>query len=708
MTKTQYIQQFQPFSAKSIQNTLSLFEKDNTIAFIARYRKDATENLNEIQIELIQKLALQFDLVQKRKEFILSSIKEQNALEENLEQKIQNSYDLNELEDFYLPFKKKRKTKADLAIENGLLPLAKIIRGQQSTNIEIIAKNYCNQHYKTIEEVLNATSDILCQWIVEDAFFRKVIRGRFQQQAQLSTKVVTAKQNEVDALKYERYFFWNEPLRKVASHRLLALLRAQEEGFIKITIAIDATSIIDFIKERINKHPKQKLHFTLEQAITNAYKKHLAPSIAKEVLEDFKTKADVKSIALFSENLSQLLLTAPLGEKRVLAIDPGFKTGCKIVCLDANGNLLHNETIFPHAPQKETVLASKKIKSLTSSYKIEAIAIGNGTASRETENFIQKIAFDKPLEVFVVSEAGASVYSASKIARNEFPAYDVTVRGAISIGRRLQDPLAELVKIEPKAIGVGQYQHDVNQQLLKDALDQTVTNCVNKIGVNVNTASLYLLSYISGIGEKLAQNIIEYRNANGGFKNRNDLKKVPRLGEKAFHQAAAFVRITNSSEILDSSSVHPEAYAVVYKMANQLGITIKELIGNTEFLNKINPENFTNENFGILYIKDIVKELEKPGLDPRKQTNFLIFDKNLKTIEQVEIGKIYNGIINNITHFGCFVDFGIKENGLIHISNLNSGFVSDVCEIVKLHQHVKVKVLSVDFVKKQIQLSLVV
>jgi uncharacterized protein len=694
MDKIQYIKQQLAVSEQSIKSTLELFSEDCTIPFIARYRKDYTGNLDEVQVEQIQKFSIQFDTIVKRKEAVLASIEEQGQLTDLLKEKIIQSFDLNEIEDIYLPFKKKRKTKADVARENGLEPLAKIIMAQKRDDLTYSAEKFLNSQVNSSESVLQGARDIIAEWVNENIYVRKTLRRKFQRQSEISTKVVKAKKEEEAAQKYEQYFDWNEPLHKTASHRLLAMLRAVNEGFVKIDISIDKEEALLFIEEAIVKYPHhEQTAKQIKQAIADAYKRLLEPAISNEVLQEYKLKADLQSIGVFSDNLSQLLLAAPLGEKRVLAIDPGFKTGCKVVCIDENGNLLYNETIFPHAPQKDTAMASKKIRSMANSYKIEAIAIGNGTASRETEFFIQKIAFDKPIQVFVVSEAGASVYSASKIAREEFPNYDVTVRGAVSIGRRLQDPLAELVKIEPKSIGVGQYQHDVDQTLLKQELDNVVMRCVNKVGINLNTASHSLLSYVSGIGEKLAENIVKYRAENGAFPNRKELKKVPRLGEKAYQQAAAFVRVLNSDFVLDNSAVHPEAYPLVEKMAKDLKVNTEQLIGNKSLIQQIDPNQYTSSLFGIHYIHDLLKELEKPGLDPRKKAKVLEFDPSLRTINDVEVGKVYNGIVNNITNFGCFVDIGIKESGLVHISQLKEGFVSDVNGVVKLHQHVVVKVL---------------
>ena len=708
MDKIQFIQQNISIQEKQINAVLQLLSEDCTIPFIARYRKDKTGNLGEVEIEQIQKLSKNFDEIQKRKESVLKSIEEQEKLTPELRAKIEQSFDLQEIEDLYLPFKKRRKTKADAAKEKGLEPLAKIIMAQKNGDIEQTAQNYLNKEVSSVEEALQGTRDIIAEWINENIFIRKNLRRIFQRKAVISSKVVKTKKEEEEAQKYAQYFDWSEPLNKIPSHRLLAMLRAEKEGFIKVSIDIDKEEILTFMEGSLVKTASPSCAEQIILAAQDAYKRLLEPSISNEILQEAKIKADEKAISIFSENLTQLLLASPLGEKRILAIDPGYRTGCKVVCLDEKGDLLHNETIYPHVPQKETAIAMKKIRSMVEAYHIEAISIGNGTASRETEFFIKKIAFDRPLQVFVVSEAGASVYSASKIARDEFPDYDITVRGAVSIGRRLSDPLAELVKIDPKSIGVGQYQHDVDQTLLKEELDSTVVKCVNSVGININTASKSLLSYVSGIGEKLAENIVAYRTENGAFVDRNQIKKVPRLGEKAFQQAAAFIRIKDGKNPLDNSSVHPEAYKIVEKMAKDLGIKTIDLIANEEKIKQIAPEKYTIEDIGILGIKDILKELLKPGLDPRKTSKVFEFDPNIKTFEDLKTGMILPGIVSNITAFGCFVDIGIKENGLVHISQLKDGFVSDPSEVVKLHQQVKVKIIEIDTERKRIALSMVI
>lgn len=706
MTTVEFIQKQLNISEKSINNTLQLLSEDCTIPFISRYRKDKTGNLDEIQIEQISKISKQFDEIVKRKESILKSIEEQNALTPELQQRIEESFDIQELEDLYLPYKKRKKTKADTAKEKGLEPLAKIIMSQKSNDILFLASKYLNDEVNSEEEALQGARDIMAEWINENMYVRKNLRRLFQRKAVVTSKVVKAKKDEEEAQKFSQYFEWEESLSRTPSHRLLAMLRAEAEGFVKTNVGIDKDEAIDFIEKAIIKSNNESSE-QIALAIKDSYKRLLEPAISNEALQEAKEKADKKAIEIFSENLSQLLLAPPLGEKRILAIDPGYRSGCKVVCLDEKGDLLHNETLYPHAPQNESGMAMKKIRSMVNAYNIEAISIGNGTASRETEFFIKKIAFDKPLQVFVVSEAGASVYSASKIARDEFPSYDVTVRGAVSIGRRLSDPLAELVKIDAKSIGVGQYQHDVDQTQLKNELDSTVMKCVNSVGINLNTASKSLLSYVSGIGEKMAENIVNYRTENGAFEDRKQLKKVPRLGEKAFQQAAAFVRITNATNPLDNSAVHPEAYEIVEKMAKDLGIKTNELIANKEKIALVKPESYITGEIGILGIKDILKELEKPGLDPRKAAKVFEFDPNVKSIKDLKAGMILPGIVNNITAFGCFVDLGIKESGLVHISQLKEGFVSDVNEVVKLHQHVRVKVTEVDEARKRVQLSMI-
>lgn len=707
MTNIQFISKTVQTPAVNIQNTVQLLEDDCTIPFISRYRKDKTGNLDETIIEQIAKLQKEYETIVKRKETILKSIEEQNALTPELDKKIQQSFDLQELEDFYLPFKKKKKTKADVARENGLQPLAKIIMSQGKDDVDFLATQYLNDNVINEESALQGARDIIAEWINENIYVRKQLRRLFERKATITTKVVKAKKDEPDAQKFNQYFDWSEPLTKAPSHRLLAMLRAENEGFIKFKVEVDIDEAYDIIDELVLKGENPSTSH-MQLAIEDSYKRLLNPAISNEALQEAKAKADTNSIQVFANNLGQLLLAPPLGEKRILAIDPGFRSGCKVVCLDEKGDLLYNETIYPHAPQNETAMAMKKIKSMVNAYNIDAISIGNGTASRETEFFIKKIAFDKPVQVFIVSEAGASVYSASKIAREEFPNYDVTVRGSVSIGRRLSDPLAELVKIDPKAIGVGQYQHDVDQTKLKEELDNTVIRCVNSVGININTASKHLLGYVSGIGEKLAENIVQYRSENGPFEDRKQLKKVPRLGDKAYQQGVAFIRIANAKNPLDNSAVHPEAYPIVEKMAKDLKLSVNDLIANKEKTALIKTENYITPEIGLLTLKDIIKELEKPGLDPRKSAKIFEFDANVKSIKDLKPGMVLPGIVNNITNFGCFVDIGIKESGLVHISQLKAGFVSDVNEVVKLHQHVEVKVTEVDEDRKRIQLSMII
>lgn len=706
MTNILFIKNQTQLTERAIEHTLELLSEGCTIPFIARYRKDKTGNLDEVAIERIAKAQNEYDNICKRKETILSSIEEQGKLTDELRQRIETSFELNELEDLYLPYKKRRKTKGDVAKENGLEPLAKQIMAQRPADLSSLASRYLSDKVTTEAEALQGASDIIAEWINENMFIRRTLRKVFQRKALIVTEVAKGKADEEEAQKYSQYFDWNESLAKAPSHRVLAMLRAEKEGFIKMKVQVDTEETLPFIEKNIIKSSGEIADF-LMKTIKDSYKRLLEPSIANETLQEAKDKADSKAIAVFSENLSQLLLAAPLGEKRILAIDPGYRTGCKVVCLDEKGDLLHHDVIYPHAPQQDTATATKKLRTMVAQYKIEAISIGNGTASRETEAFVKSVAFSQPIEIFVVSEAGASVYSASKIAREEFPNEDVTVRGAVSIGRRLSDPLAELVKIDPKSIGVGQYQHDVNQTLLKEELDTTVMRCVNKVGVNLNTASKSLLSYVSGIGEKMAENIVAYRSANGAFNKREALKKVPRLGDKVYQQAVAFLRIKEGDNPLDNSAVHPEAYPIVHKMAKDLGLPTEKLIGNKKAIATIDIQKYITDEVGVLYLKDVLKELEKPGLDPRQAAKAFAFDPNVKTFDDVRVGMVLPGIVNNITAFGCFVDIGLKESGLVHISQLKDGYVSDVNEVVKLHQQVEVKVTEVDEARHRISLSMI-
>ena len=689
----------------SVKNTVQLLNEDCTIPFIARYRKEQTGNLDEVQIGDIVKYKEQFEVLEKRKAAILKTLEEQAVLTSELKQKIETAQDLTTLEDLYLPFKKSRKTKAETARQNGLEPLAKIIMSQNVSDLESLTLKYVKDEVASAEAALEGARHIISEWINERTDIRNNIRQQLARFAIISTKVIKTKEIDENAQKFRDYFDWEERLSSIPSHRLLAILRAETEGFIKVKIEIDDEKALAKIEDRIIRSNNDCAE-QIQLAIQDAYKRLLLPSLSNEALQIAKDKADASAIQVFAKNLKQLLLGSPLGEKRVLAIDPGFKSGCKIVCLDAQGSLLYNETIYPHPPQNDSLGAMKKISSLSEAYKIEAIAIGNGTASRETEAVIRKIHFKNDMQVFVVSEAGASIYSASKIARDEFPNYDVTVRGSISIGRRLQDPLAELVKIDAKSIGVGQYQHDVDQTKLKKELDVVVESCVNAVGVNINTASASLLSYVSGIGPKLAENMVNYRDENGAFVSRNDIKKVPRLGGKAFEQGAGFLRIKAAKNPLDDSAVHPERYDLVKQMAKDLGKSVQELIGNSAALQKIDLKKYCTDVVGLPTLQDILKELEKPGLDIREQAKVFTFNQNIKTINDVHEGQLLPGIVNNITNFGCFVDIGIKESGLIHVSNLSDSFVKDVNEHVSLHQQIIVKVLEVDVPRKRIQLKL--
>jgi uncharacterized protein len=700
-----YILSHTSLPESSVKNTIKLLNEDCTIPFISRYRKEVTGNLDEVQIGDIVKYKELFEALQKRKKAIIKALEEQDVLTEDLKLKIESCTDLITLEDLYLPFKKKRKTKAETARKNGLEPLAKIIMSQNANDVESIAYKYVKGDVTSVDDALEGARHIIAEWINERTDIRNNLRNQLERHAQISTKVVKAKIEDEKAQKFRDYFDWSESLQRIPSHRLLAILRAENEGFIRVKIEIDAIKALENIDRKIIRS-KNGCADQIELAISDAYKRLLFPSLSNEALSNAKEKADEAAITVFSKNLKQLLLGSPIGEKRVLAIDPGFRTGCKVVCLDAQGTLLHNDTIYPHPPKSDSIRALNKIASLVETYNIEAIAIGNGTASRETEAIVKKVQFKNDVQVFIVSEAGASIYSASKIARDEFPDYDVTVRGSVSIGRRLQDPLAELVKIDAKSIGVGQYQHDVDQNKLQKQLDVVVENCVNAVGVNINTASVPLLSSVSGIGPKLAENIFNYRNENGVYKSRNDIKKVPRLGGKAFEQGAAFLRIKEAKNPLDDSSVHPESYKVVEKMAKDEGVTIRELIGNEAILQKINLKKYVSNHVGLLTLEDIIKELEKPGLDIRETAKVFSFNQNIKTITDLHEGQLLPGIVNNITNFGCFVDVGIKESGLIHVSNLSDSFVKDVNEHVHLHQQIIVKVLEVDVARKRIQLKL--
>lgn len=680
-----------------------------TLPFIARYRKEMTGNLDEVQLGEIIKLKELFEALENRKKTILKAIAYQDALTDELRQKISDTTDLIQLEDLYLPFKKSRKTKADEAREKGLEPLAKILMAQRKnlseSELAALAKRFTKGTVVSENDALEGARHIMATWINERSDIRNMLRREIQRSGILVTKAISKNKASEEAQKYRDYFDWNEPLNRLPSHRLLAILRAVKEEFIRLKIEIDNERAIELIENKVLKSDGA-VSEQIKTAIKDSFSRLLYPALSNEALSVSREKAEEIAIEVFAKNLNQLLLASPLGEKRVLAIDPGFRTGCKLVCLDAQGNLLYNETVFPHPPKNDSRGAMKKISSLADAYQIEAIAIGNGTASRETEQLIKRIHFKNQIQVFIVNEAGASVYSASKIAREEFPNYDVTVRGAVSIGRRLQDPLAELVKIDPKSIGVGQYQHDVDQGKLKKSLDAVVSNAVNKVGVNLNTASVALLSYVSGIGIKLAENIVAYRDKNEAFVSRTELLEVPQLGKKAYEQAAGFLRIKEGKNPLDNSAVHPESYPIVEKMASDLKVSVFEFIGNKKLIDKINLEKYITDTIGLPTLSDIVKELEKPGLDIREEAKVFTFNQNIKTIHDLEKGQVLPGIVNNITNFGCFVDIGIKESGLIHISNLSDSFVKDVNEHVYLHQQIVIKVLDVDIERKRIQLKL--
>ncbi len=688
-----------------VQKTVELLEGGATVPFISRYRKEMTGSLDEVQITAIRDRLLQLKELDKRREAIIQSIIEQGKMTDLLHKQIMEAVTMSELEDIYLPYKPKRKTRASIAIEKGLEPLAKILMSQGYMDVHEKAYKYINpaKGVEDEEEALAGARDIISEWVNENRAARERMRNLYVRQAFIYSKIGKGKEEE--GKKYENYYSWDENLLKAPSHRVLAMLRGEDEGFLKLTIAPleeDALNILDRIFLKADNEAADQV----ADAIKDSYKRLLGPSMETEVRAIAKEKADAEAIRVFTENLRQLLMASPLGQKNILALDPGFRTGCKVVCLDKQGKLLHNETIYPHPPANEAKQAANKILNLVNAYKIEAIAIGNGTAGRETESFIRRIPFDKDIVAIMVNENGASVYSASPVAREEFPDYDVTVRGAVSIGRRLMDPLAELVKIDPKSIGVGQYQHDVNQNALQKSLEDTVVSCVNNVGVEVNTASKQLLSYVSGVGPVLAKNIIEYREKNGVFKSRSELKKVARFGDKAFEQAAGFLRIRDAENPLDNSAVHPESYSIVKNMAKKLGTSVNELIEKKEIRTKIKPEEYITTEFGLPTINDILKELEKPGRDPRTKFDFFEFDKNITTINDVKVGMTLHGIITNITNFGAFVDLGVHQDGLIHISQMTDRFISDPNEVVRLNQKVEVKVLEVDIVRKRIQLTM--
>lgn len=692
--------------AHRIANTLKLLQGGATIPFISRYRKEATGGLDEVQIGDIQTRYEKLCELSKRKETVLSTIEEQGKLTPELKARISACWNATELEDIYLPFKPKRKTRAEAARAKGLEPLALLLMMQKENNLAAKVRNFVKGEVKDEEDALKGARDILAEQISEDERSRNLMRNQFQRQALIQSKVVKGKEAEEASAKYRDYFDFCEPLKKCSSHRLLALHRGESEGVLKVSIFPEDEDMCNERLQRLFVRANNECAHQVEEALTDAYKRLLKPAIETEFAALSKEKADEEAIRVFAENLRQLLLAPPLGQKRVMGIDPGFRTGCKVVCLDAQGTLLHNEAIYPHPPKSEYAQAARKIVKLVEQYKIEAIAIGNGTASRETEQFVTSQRYDREVQVFVVSEDGASIYSASKTAREEFPDYDVTVRGAVSIGRRLMDPLAELVKIDAKSIGVGQYQHDVDQTKLKASLDQTVESCVNLVGVNVNTASKHLLTYVSGLGPTLAQNIVDYRTENGPFESRRQLLKVPRMGAKAYEQCAGFLRIPQAKNPLDNSAVHPESYPIVEQMAKDLNCTVADLIKDKELRSKIDLKKYVTNTVGLPTLTDILQELDKPGRDPRQKIQVFEFDKNVRTLDDLQEGMELPGIVTNITNFGCFVDIGIKENGLVHVSQLADRFVSNPADVVRIHQHVRVKVMSIDHERKRIQLTM--
>jgi len=687
------------------ENVIKLLSEGATVPFIARYRKEMTNTMNEETVAEVKKRLEQLDELEKRKEFVLKSIAEQDKLTPELEKQINNAETLQDVEDLYLPYKPKRRTKAEIARQKGLEPLARMIMAQNSDDVNGMAKRFINKEKEVNneEEALKGACDIMAEWISENINGRNRIRKIYHRDGVISSTLVKSK--EAEAQTYKQYFDFNEPIAKAPSHRILALFRAEDEGLLKVKLSINADDALNVLDSIFLKNDNASTDL-VQNAIDDAWKRLLEPSLETEMRALYKEKADEVAVKVFAENLRQLLLAAPLGKKRVLALDPGFRTGCKVVILNELGALIHNETIYPHPPQNETGKSAAKIAHLVQAYKIDVIAIGNGTAGRETEDFIKSIKFDRDITAVMVNESGASIYSASKVARDEFPDYDITVRGAVSIGRRLMDPLAELVKIDPKSIGVGQYQHDVNQKMLGDELNTVVESCVNAVGVELNSASEQLLSYVSGVGPQLASSIVKYRNENGGFTSRKQLLQVPRLGSKAYEQCAGFLRIHGAEQPLDASAVHPESYHIVEKMARKLGVKVEELIGNEDLIAKINSKEYIEKDFGIETINDIIDELKKPGRDPRKSFEVFEFDKNIRTINDLRQGMQLVGIVTNITAFGCFVDVGVHQDGLVHISQMSNSYISDPNQVVKLNQKVKVTVTDVDIPRKRISLSM--
>ena len=689
-----------------VEHCVQLLEEGSTVPFISRYRKEATGNLNEVEIAEIKHFQLLFEELEKRKAAVLKSIKEQQKLTPELEKEIEECVQMQQLEDIYLPYRPKRKTRASIAKERGFEPLADGMLSLELPNL----MEYAATFGAPAQEAIAGAKDIIAENIAERREIREELRGYYLRNAVVVSRKAKGAEEENEDEKYANYYSFSEKIAKIPAHRLLAVLRGQDEGALSVKLEADE-EIVHKIMCRLFYNGRRcksyALYQVLEETLRDAFKRLLHPSIEKEALKSAKERADIESIKVFGENLRQLLLAAPVGQKRTMAIDPGFRTGCKVVCLDAQGNLLHNETIYPHPPQNEKIVSMKRLSNMLEAYKIEVVAIGNGTAGRETEAFIKRIHFPQEVKVFSVSEDGASIYSASETAREEFPQYDVTVRGAVSIGRRLMDPLAELVKIDPKSLGVGQYQYDVDQSLLKEKLDEVVESCVNSVGVNLNTASRHLLSYVSGIGPALAKSIVEYRAENGAFKGREELKRVKRLGGKAFEQAAGFLRIPDAANPLDNSSVHPERYALVEQMASDAGIALKELVGNKEMVERINLSAYLSDDVGMPTLNDIAAELAKPGRDPRSLAKVFEFSNDISTIEDLAEGMELPGIVTNITNFGAFVDIGIKQNGLVHVSQMSNKFISNPSEVLKLHQHVMVQVLSVDLKRSRIQLKLI-
>lgn len=692
-------------SERSVTNTLQLIDEGCTIPFISRYRKERTGNLDEVQITAISDAYDKLKEISKRKDTVVKTITEQGKMTDDLQRRIDACWDANELEDIYMPFKPKRRTKAQVAREQGLEPLSLILMMQRERNIEAAAQRFVKEGVKDVAAAIKGAQDIVAEMVSEDERSRQQVRSSFRREAIITSKVVKAKADSEEAAKYSDYFDFSEPLRRCSSHRLLAMRRGENEGILRISISADDDVCLDKLKRQF-VHGFGPCQALVGEAVEDAYKRLLKPSIETEFANMSKEKADDEAIGVFAENLRQLLLSAPLGQKRVMGIDPGFRTGCKVVCLDAQGNLLHHEAIFPHPPVNKASVAAHQVEQMVEKYNIEAIAIGNGTASRETTQFVKQLQFGHDVKQFVVSEDGASVYSASKTARDEFPDEDVTVRGAVSIGRRLMDPLAELVKIDPKSIGVGQYQHDVDQSKLKKSLDQTVESCVNLVGVNLNTASQHLLTYVSGLGPTLAKNIVEYRKANGAFASRAQLKKVARLGPSAFEQCAGFLRIPGARNPLDNSAVHPESYHIVEQMAKDNHCTVAQLIGDAAKRKAVDIKKYVTDTVGMPTLTDIMAELEKPGRDPREQIEEFEFDKNVTSVDDLVAGMVLPGIVTNITNFGAFVDVGVHQDGLVHVSQLADRYVADPTQVVKLHQHVKVRVVEVDRKRNRISLSM--